>query len=316
MNTYLIVSDTNYFISEKLKELKNNISNIITFNLQENTIDEVLEEASYFSMFNDEKCIIIKNANFFSSSKKGDSKKSKEEADKLIKYLENENKNVKIIFITDSVDTKKKIYTLLNSNSNVFIYPKLSKTEMKNELNKIVTTSGYKIDDKSLWHIINNSFGNLDIAINEIKKIMLYYNKKCLISYDVVVKMTSKAIEQNNFKLVDSIINRNLEEALNYLEEARILRVEPSIILAMLYREFKLMLSVFIYEENKTKHQDILNNLKLTEWQYEKVKNNLRMYKKWELKEEIINLGKLDYQYKSGLFNKDLILINYILRIC
>ena len=78
MNTYLIVSETIYNINKTLKELTENIPNIVTFNMDENTIDEVLQEASYFSMFDDKKCVIVKNAKIFGTTKSSDSSKSKE----------------------------------------------------------------------------------------------------------------------------------------------------------------------------------------------------------------------------------------------
>ena len=317
MNTYLIISETIYHTNLALKDLTQNIQNIITFNLDENTLDEVLTEASYFSMFEDQKCLIVKNARFFLATKTGETKKSKEDADKLLKYLENENKNTKLIFICNTKpDSKKKIYNLLKENGNLINYPAMTKTEMKNELLKIVEANKYKIEDRSLWYIINNSLGNFDLAVNEINKIMTFYSNKGDIKYNDVLGLTSKTIEENNFKLVDSIITRDLNMALNYLEEAKRLKVEPSIIMALIYREFKLMLSVLLLEENKFSKNEIMSNLKLAEWQIQKIKDNLHLYRKKEIEEEIIKLGNLDYQYKSGLINKDILLITYIIDLC
>ncbi|MBQ7031042.1 MAG: DNA polymerase III subunit delta [Bacilli bacterium] len=317
MNTYLIVSETIYNIEEKLKELKNGIDNIITFNMDENTIDEILEEASYFSMFDDKKCVVVKNAKIFGSSKSSDTNKAKEDINKLLKYLDEENKNTKLIFIYNGkADSKKKIYNLLKNNGNVFSFPSMTKTDMKNELNKIVTSNGYKIDDTSLWYIINNTLGNFDLAINEIKKIMIYYSNPTTIKYEDVVGLTSKTLEDNNFKLIDSIISRNLEDSLKLLNEAKILKVEPNVILSLLYREFRLMLSVLLYEKNKYSHDEVLSNLRLQEWQYSKVKNNLRIYNEREIKEEIVKLSDIDYKLKSGLVNRDTVLISYIMDLC
>ena len=316
MNTYLIVSETNYHTSLKLKELTSNIDNVITFNMNENTIDDVLSEASYFSMFDDKKCIIVKNSKIFQSSKKEDSKKIKEDIDKLLNYLNNENKNTILIFISNkNVDTRKKIYNILNSNNNVFIYNSMTKTDMKNELNKIVLNNNYKIDDNTLWYIINNSLSNFDICINELNKIFLYYNKPTYIKYDDVINLTSSYIEDNNFKLVESIISRDLNTSLKLLQDLRILKVEPSMILSLLYREFKLMLSIIIYENNHISYKDILSNLKIQEWQYNKIKNNIRLYNIKEIKEEIVKLSVLDYKLKSGLLNKDVVLIDYIMEL-
>lgn len=317
MNTYLIVSETIYNINQKLKELTSGISNIVHFNLDENTIDEVLQEASYFSMFEDRKCIIVKNAKIFGTSKSSDSNKAKEECNKLIKYLEEENKKTILIFICNGkCDSKKKIYNMIKDSGNLFLFPSMSKTEIKNELNNIIIKNKYKIDDRSLWYIINNTLGNLDLAINEINKIMIYYSKPCTILYDDVVNLTSKSIEDNNFKLVDSIINRDLDNALKLLSDAKILKTEPNVILSLIYREFKLMLSILLYEKSNYNYYDILKELKLADWQYNKIKNNLRLYNMREIKEEIVKLSELDYKCKSGLINRDTMLIGYILELC
>jgi len=317
MKTYLIISETIYHSEEKLQELKAGIDNIITFNMDEHSMDDILEEASYFSMFDDLKCVVVKNAKVFGSCKGGETNKVKEDSQKLLKYLEQENKNTKLIFVYNGKpDSKKKIYNILKENNNVFAYPSLTKTEIKNEINKIVMRNGYKIDDSSLWYIINNSLGNFDLAINEIKKIMIYYSEPTLIKYEDVIALTSKTLEDNNFKLVDSIINRDLDNSLKYLNEAKTLKVEPNIILSLIYREFRLMLSILLYETNKSIHSEVLKELKLADWQYNKVKNNLRMYNLREIKEEIVKLSEIDYKLKSGLLNKDIVLINYILDLC
>ena len=317
MNTFLIVSETIYNTNNKIKELTDGIPNIVNFNLDENTMDEVLHEASYFSMFEDKKCIIVKNAKIFNSTKSSESNKVKEDTEKLLKYLENENTNTLIIFIYNGkCDSKKKIYNIIKQAGNLYQFSTMTKTDMKNELYKIVINNKYKIDDKSLWYIINNSLGNFDLCINELNKIMIYYSKPCEIKYEDVINLTSNSIEDNNFKLVDSIISRNLETSLKLLNDSKTLKVEPNVILSLIYREFKLMLSILLYEKNNYNHKEILDALNLADWQYNKIKNNLRLYNMRELKEEIVKIGVIDYKNKSGLINKDVMLINYILDLC
>lgn len=317
MNTYLIVSETIYNINKKLKELTSEISNIVNFNLDENTMDEVLQEASYFSMFEDKKCIIVKNAKIFGTNKSSETNKSKEDSEKLLKYLEKENSNTLLIFLYDGkCDSKKKIYNIIKDAGNLFLYSSMTKTEVKNELYNVLTKNKYKVEDKSLWHIVNNTLGNLDLAMNEINKLMIYYNKPCNILYDDVVNLTSRSIEDNNFKLVESIITRDLESALKLLNDAKVLKIEPNIILSLIYREFRLMLSVLLYEKNHYNHFDILKELKIADWQFNKIKDNLRLYNMREIKEEIVKLSVLDYKVKSGLINKDTLLISYILELC
>ena len=316
MNTFLLVSETNYFIENKLEELKDGIDNIVTFNMDINTINEVLEEASYASMFNDNKCIIVKNTKNFSASKSGDTNKSKDDNQKILNYLANENPHTRLIFISkNGIDNKKKIVNIFKENNNLFIYPNIKKTEIKNELKKIAESKKFQVDDQSLWHIVNSSLGDLDLAVNELNKIMNYYEKPTKILYQDVYNLTAKTLKDNNFKLVDAIISRDLDSTFIALEEAKRLKIEPYSILNLLYREYKLMLSTILLEENKYLEKDILKELKLADWQFKKVKNNLYNYSKEEIKNIIIKLSDLDYQIKSGLIDKDVVLINFILNL-
>jgi len=317
MNTYLIASETIYYINEKLKELTQDISNIVKFNLSESTIDEVLQEASYFSMFDDKKCIIVKNSTFFGTKKDSETSKAKDDSSKLLKYLENENPNTTLIFVYNGkCDSKKKIYNLIKNAGNLYSYTNMTKTNMKIELNNIVKNNKYQIDDKSLWYIINNTLGNFDLCVNELNKIFIYYSNPGYIKYEDVIALTSTTIEDNNFKLVDSIIKKDFESSLKLLQELKILKTEPNIILSLIYREFNLMLTVQLYEKMGLQKQEILDNLGMAEWQLNKIYENLRYYRFREIKDEIVKLSRLDYENKSGLLNKDVLLIKYILGLC
>ena len=107
-----------------------------------------------------------------------------------------------MVFITDKCDGKKKIVNMFKDNNTFYYHGSMSKTDIKNELYKIVKNDGYNIEDKSLWYIVNNSLNNFDLAYNEIIKIMTYYNKKQMINYSDVIHLTSKTMEDNNFKIV------------------------------------------------------------------------------------------------------------------
>lgn len=314
MSTYLIVSDSLYTIQNKIKSILEGITNVVTFNMEENTIDDILTEASYFSMFMEKKGIVVKNAKMFGTKITENDKKDLE---KLEKYLNNENKESILIFTyMGTVDTRKKVFNTLKENNRVFLYKTFTKTELKNEIKDIINKEGYTINDDSLWYIVNNSLGNFDLAINEVNKLFLYYNKPCKILHEDVINLVSHTIEDNNFKLVDSIIKRDLQLSLSYLRESEILKVEPSQIISLLYREFKLMLSLAIYDKNKYSINDFSKEFKLMSWQIDKIRANMRLYNMREMKEEIQNLCELDYKYKSGKIPRDVVLIKYIISLC
>ena len=69
MKVYVISSDSFLLINEKVNEIVKNSQNVTTFDLNENTMEEVILEAGYFSMFDEVKYIIVKNADFFGQGK-------------------------------------------------------------------------------------------------------------------------------------------------------------------------------------------------------------------------------------------------------
>ncbi len=86
MKVYLINGESYLLINEKVNEIVKENKNISIFDSSVNSIEEAIIEAGYFSMFDEEKFIIVKNANFFGSKKLKDS-----ENELLINYLDHPN---------------------------------------------------------------------------------------------------------------------------------------------------------------------------------------------------------------------------------
>ena len=69
MKIYLIYSDSYKRINEKVNELINGFSNVLKFDLKVNSITDVIEEANYYSLTGEEKCIIVKSNDLFIAKK-------------------------------------------------------------------------------------------------------------------------------------------------------------------------------------------------------------------------------------------------------
>ena len=119
-NFYLLYGTDNSIIKNELDNLikKLNISDIIKYEIDNSTLQEIIEDASTISMFSNKKVIIIENCNFFTANKNIDNIAS------LENYLENYNSDTYIIFIVhnEKVDTRKKIYKLINKNGKIIEY--------------------------------------------------------------------------------------------------------------------------------------------------------------------------------------------------
>lgn len=317
MNTYLIVGTINYFIDKEVKKIIKDHPKI-TFDLECDTLHDLINEASFSSLFNDQKYIIVKNSKLFYAGKKGeDSTKIKKEMELLQKYLENENKNVHLIFILDKKpDSKKKITKIISDNNNYIEIKSLTKTEMKNELKQYIEVHKYKIDDNSLWYIINNSLNNFDICIKEIEKLMIFYSNPTYIKYDDVLSLVCKNIKDNNYDLIDSIMERKLNESLINLKIIKLYKVDPIVIFMGLASEIRKTYKLFLLQKNKVSFNEILKELNAYDFQLKKYESYLRIYNETELKSLLLSLNKYDFILKSKNIDKELLLYKYIIENC
>ena len=69
MNIYLISNESYRLINKEIKKIVKN-NNFEIFNMNKSSIKEILEEASYFSLDNNQKYLVVTNADVFSAIKK------------------------------------------------------------------------------------------------------------------------------------------------------------------------------------------------------------------------------------------------------
>ncbi len=312
MKVYVISSDSFLLINEKVNEIVKNSQNVTTFDLNENTMEEVILEAGYFSMFDEVKYIIVKNADFFGQGKIKD-----KESEMLFNYLEKPNNNSVIIFISyDKIDMRKKITKVVKDKYSLIVIPSLKPYEIENRLREFFEKKKFQVSSEILKYIINNCLNNYDMIMQEAEKIILYYNEPTIINYNDIINIVSKSINTNNFLFVDAVVDNNLEKSLSLLNDLKIMKVEPTVLLALLARDFRIMFNIKDMQKKGMREYEMMNNLGLADWQFNKYLNKVFPYKIKELESIIIKLAQLDLDIKSGKVDKFIGLELFIMDIC
>ena len=321
-NVYLISSNSFHLMEEELKKiLKDNP--FTSFDLNAVELDDVLEEAAYFSLFDDKKYMVVKNASIFGASKRKSKDEDAEEEkvskkdEKLLQYLNEPNDNTVLIFtINGKADTKKKICKIIKDRYKFIQLDDLKPKEIYTRVEKALKEDGYKIDSNTGYYIVNNALNNYDLAINEVEKIKLYYGKGCTVKYDDVVNIVSKNIEDNNFKFIDTVISRDIKEAFKMYDDLMIQKVEPIMLMSMLAKEVRNMLLVKKMMNTKGK-KDMMEVLGLKfDFQMDKLISNSYSFKENQLEGYLVLLSDLDYKIKRGKISNKLALEMFIMDIC
>lgn len=312
---YLLYGLEDYLIQEEIKKIieKDKIEeiNINKYNLENNMIDNVLEDATTISLFQDKKVIIVENAYIFSGTT--NKKLPEQNTDLLLDYLNHPNPNTVLIFtlIKDKIDTRKKITTLMKKNGTIKEFNTVS--NINNWITKELEP--YQMDKKEIEYFINRVGNNLSILKEEIDKLKLYKDNEKVITQKDIEQLTHKNIDTDIFKLIDSILSTRKKEALESLEEMMKYGEEPIAIIIMLANQFRIMYQSKQLLKKGYSEREIANLLEIHEFRVKKALEKGRKYSSDEILKKLEDLADLDYQIKSGQLDKNIGLELFILNM-
>jgi DNA polymerase-3 subunit delta len=241
---YLIEGDEEFLKEKVLKK-------IISFTSKNNPDIEQLEgeEISPDNLFNslntlpflsNFRIVIIRDAQ----------KISKEVENLIIKYLKNPNPVTSLILITrKEIETERIEKCVSEALRNIIkicgyiINCKLkTEAEFKEFVNDYLTEYGKKMEQPALSYFLGLAGKNLYNINSELEKLITYAGERIVITKEDVEKIVIKYPETFIFELIDAISNKNLQKALDSLEELLKRKNEkPEKILGMIARQFRLI---------------------------------------------------------------------------
>lgn len=311
---YLLYGTQNYLIDEKIKEIikENKIDkyNIEQFDLENNSIREIIDSSNTLSLFADKKILIIDNSFIFTGSTK---KIDEKDILLLDNYLDNINDNTIIIFKVNNekLDSRKKIVTKIKKVAKIIEFNKL--LDINSKIKELFEP--YKIDNNVIKYFIDRVGTDMELISKEIEKIKTYKDQDKNINENDITNLTNKNINTDIFYLLDNILNNNKEKAIESYNEMIKIGEEPIKILVMLANQFRLIYQVKELSKKGYREYDIMDILDQKQFTIKKAVERISKYKDTELLKYINDLTELDINIKSGLIDKNIGLELFILNI-
>lgn len=307
-NNYLIYGNDNFLIKNNIKKIinsKESVSpSVIYYNMEETSIEQVIEELNTFDLFENIKIVICEKSIFLSS----EGKKDQYNTDVLIEYLEKAvNDNILILTLEGELDERKKIVKDVKKLCNVVKHDKLKDYEIIDVVAKKFQMAGYKINKDVISLLISRTGNDLGIINNEIQKLFMYKLDEKIITNEDVLELVPKRIEDNIFDLVDAVVERKKDKIFElYAGLTNYYGEEQTKILIMIANQFRLMLQCKILNSEGLSESDIAKELKIHPY---RVKLAIQKSKNIEIEtltKYLNDLAILDLNIKSGKTNKDM----------
>ena len=308
MNSYLIKSNAISLIDKKIdeliKELGFNDASITTYDLEEDSITSLIEDADTISFLTPSKVIIGKNL----SNNNLDDKNIKT----LSKYLDNPNSDVLLIFVTTNIDTRKKIVKeVINKLSLVNI-----STDTKSIVKDIL--KGYDVEYRVINLLDEYYKDDLERLISETKKLALAFINTKKITYKEALDLLVKPLNKQDtlaFDLVREIALKDKKKALNIYNELLSYNIESYALFGLLESQYRLLYQVKVLNKRNISYNDMASILEVHPFRVKKTLELVRYYTLKEIRKLLKNLADIDYKIKSGIYENNIIIDLLILNI-
>lgn len=259
---YLLTGNEDYLKEQFIKDLRSrllndpkDIMNYVELTSKEIKTQQIIDLAETLPFMSEYKIIYIKDSGFIKPG-------SKEEAEKLEKWIGNIPDYCIIIFDEKEVDKRSKLYKKINKEHSVieFNYPD------ENEAYKIVADRAKElklnIDKNLLLYFTRNMPQNLSHIFFELDKLASFTAGKKVQKEDIDAVCVF-GLEQRIFELVKQITLKNAKDVLRIYNTLIESKESPIAILVLISRQYRLMLQVKYMLKENIPDKQIASNLKL-----------------------------------------------------
>lgn len=293
-------------ITKKFGETVNGI-NYIT--IQEQSIQQLIPDIQTPAFGYEKKLIIVRSSKLFEKQGRKKDNIKEELIEKISEYI-NENideirNTTVLIFIEENAD-KNKLYNVIEKNGIICNFEELKPNQISVRLKTICNSYKVEISNIDINYIIENCGTNMQILINEIRKLIEYVGENGTIKKEDIDLLCIKQIQAVIFDLTDNLGKKEISKSIQILDNLIYSKEPIQKILVTLYNHFKkIYITKIAIEQNK----DLIQSLNLKPNQMfltSKYKLQAGYFTSKELRKILQDITDLDSNYKQGLIDLDI----------
>lgn len=288
--------------------------NLMTFDMKQDLLDNVMIEAQTIPFFGDRKIIFIQEPYFLTGEK------NKADVDHnlntLLDYLDEPSPSTILVFLApyDKLDERKKIVKKLKKEATMIDVSNMDNRLAQQYVADTIKAEGYDISKEAFDEFIYLTNANLSQMMNELDKLFLAAIESKKISKEMVHQLIPRTLEHSIFDLLKHVLSGQKDTALSLYKELLLQGEEPIKINAILISQFRLLVQVKIMADRHYQQSNMIDVLKIHPY---RIKLSLQEAKRFELK----TLGAIfdylvenDYKMKSGYMDANLLFELFLMK--
>lgn len=307
---YLLYGEEDYLRKQYRDRLRESLvppddtMNYHYFEGKDININEIIDMAETMPFFAEKRVIFVENSGFCKAG-----------GEKLAEYLTQPAKTVVFIMIETQVDKRSKLYKVFKDKGRICEFTKQDEATLKRWISGIVKKENKMISDQVLNLFLEKTGTDMENIRTELEKLFCYTIKREEITCDDVNNICTQRISNRIFEMVSAIAEKRQRDALDMYHDLLTLKESPMGILALIARQFNLMLQVKELQQKGLNSKAIGEKTGLSPYIAQKYEKQSAKFKMKELKNALNACVSADEAVKTGKLNDvlsiELLIIEY-----
>lgn len=288
--------------------------NFAHFDLEDESVDELLDEAESMPFFGDYRLVFGEHPFFLTAEKK--SSAPEHNIERLLAYLQDPAETTILVFFADyeKLDERKKVTKFLKKYSELIDTQPMSEAQVRRFLQQTIENDGIKMDRKAFELFVRLTNMNLSKAMNEWRKLSLFASESKHLTLIDVQNLIPKSLEDNIFDLTNDVLNGKTTEALQLYQDLHTQGEETIKINAILISQIRLYLQTALLIRLGYQQGKIAQTLKVHPYRVKLAMQEVRKINMETLVSLYDELIENDYRIKTGQMDKEFLFELFLLK--
>lgn len=295
---YLLYGEEDYLrkqYRDKLKEALVSPDDTMNYHYYEGkdiNVGEIIDLAETMPFFADKRVMILENSGLCKSG-----------GDELAEYLKQPAESVVIILVETQTDKRSRLFKVIKEQGRTCEFVAQNEQTLKRWIASLAKQDDKKISETTAEYFLEKTGTDMANIRSEWEKLVCYAMDKDIIEISDIDAVCTQRVSNRIFDMVAAIAEKRQKEALDMYHDLLTLKEPPMGILALIARQFNLMLQVKELQQKGMGGRQIADKVGLAPFIVQKYERQASRFKMRELKEALSACVEADEAVKSGRLN-------------
>lgn len=238
-NIYLLYGEEAYLRRQYRDNLKKALvaeedtMNCTSYSGKDINVNEIVDIAGTMPFFAERRVIIIENSGWLKSGE-----------DRMVDLIKNLPDTTYIVFVESEVDKRCKLYKAVTAKGYAALCEMQDETMLKKWIMGLLKKENKRITPDALNLLLDKTGTNMENIRREVEKLVCYRYFDEGITAEDVEALCIVQVQNKIFDMVEAVAQKRQREALDWYYDLLALKEAPMKILALISRQFHMLLQV------------------------------------------------------------------------